>query len=337
MEPKISIIILNWNGWQDTIECLESVYEIDYSNYDVIIVDNGSKDNSIYKIHEYCMGNLKVKSNFFGYKTHNKQIEIVEIDEKGLKANLDYKIRNLDSNRKIFIIKNDKNYGFAKGNNIGINFSINNLNPDYILLLNNDTVVNDDFLKELIKCFKNHQNIAAIQPSIFFYDQKEKIQSIGGTLNIITGKESDIIDTKEDLVECDRLIGASMLIKRSALEKIGLIDERYFLYMEETDWCYRAKKANYSLKGCKKSKIWHKMQKSLGSGNTILDYYWTRNMILFYRKNSKRYLPTFIVFFSIRILKQIFFLILNRKSTKGIIYGLFDGILGKKGILKRSI
>ena len=76
--PKVSVIILNWNGWKDTIECLESLYQIDYPNYDIILVDNDSKDDSIQRIRDYCEGQLKPKSPFYNYNPKNKPIQIFE-------------------------------------------------------------------------------------------------------------------------------------------------------------------------------------------------------------------------------------------------------------------
>ena len=77
---NVVIIILNWNGWQDTIECLESLYQNHYSNYDIVVVDNNSNDKSVHKIKEYCNGKIKIESPFFSYNPHNKPIEIVEIE-----------------------------------------------------------------------------------------------------------------------------------------------------------------------------------------------------------------------------------------------------------------
>ena len=147
MDPKVSIIILNWNGWQDTIECLESLFQINYPNYDIVLVDNASKDNSIKKIEDYCNGNIKVKSNFFRYKKENKPIKIINLTFKDQQYFFkdEYDIKGLPSQRKIFLIENQLNYGFAEGNNIGIRFSLKTLSPDYLLLLNNDTVVDVTF------------------------------------------------------------------------------------------------------------------------------------------------------------------------------------------------
>ncbi len=75
--PEVAVIILNWNGWEDTIECLESLYQINYPNYNVILVDNASEDNSIEKIREYCAGKLEIQSDFFEYDKQNKPLNLI--------------------------------------------------------------------------------------------------------------------------------------------------------------------------------------------------------------------------------------------------------------------
>ena len=107
------------------------------------LVDNDSEDDSIEKITAYCEAQIKPKSNFYSYKSDNKPIQIFEFNKKeaetGKALELDYNL--LSSNQRLILIKNDKNYGFAEGNNIGIRYALKSLNPTYILLLNNDTVV----------------------------------------------------------------------------------------------------------------------------------------------------------------------------------------------------
>lgn len=117
MNPKVSIIILNWNGWEDTIECLESLYQITYPNYDVIVVDNCSKDESIEKIKEYAEGKIEVESKFFAFSDNNKPIKIVEYTREEAEAGgwKEKELENVPSNRKLILIKNEKNYGFAGG------------------------------------------------------------------------------------------------------------------------------------------------------------------------------------------------------------------------------
>ncbi|GAG66010.1 unnamed protein product, partial [marine sediment metagenome] len=117
-KDKVSIIILNWNGWEDTIECLESLYQITYPNYNVIVVDNSSEDDSIERIKEYREGRIKVESTFFNYDPSNKPIKIIEYtrEETETDGGKEREILDLPSNRKMILIKNDKNYGFAEGN-----------------------------------------------------------------------------------------------------------------------------------------------------------------------------------------------------------------------------
>ena len=105
ISPKVSIIILNWNGWEDTIECLESLYQITYPNYDVIVVDNGSEDDSIEKIKEYAEGKVRVESKFFEYDSRNKPIKIMEYTRGEAEAGggKEKEIANLPSNRKLII------------------------------------------------------------------------------------------------------------------------------------------------------------------------------------------------------------------------------------------
>jgi len=146
--PRVTIIILNWNGWEDTVECLESIFQINYHNFVVIVVDNASEDDSIEKLRQYCNGILKVNSKFFYYSSLNKPIELFEYTNNELEKTFNSNTKNLSN--KLFLIKNSKNYGFAKGNNIGIEYAINTFDPDYVLLLNNDTVVDKEFLKELV-------------------------------------------------------------------------------------------------------------------------------------------------------------------------------------------
>jgi GT2 family glycosyltransferase len=303
---RVSIIILNWNGWKDTIECLESLYQINYSNFDVIVVDNDSHDESLEKIRNYASGNINIKSEFFEYNYSNKPIKILEYtrnEYENSKGEINF--FKLPSKR-LFLIKNDANYGFAEGNNIGIRYAFNDLNPNYILLLNNDTVVDKDFLEELVNIGEKNTDIGIIGPKIYYYDEQNTIWCVGGKIDwkFARGLHVGIneVDNGQynEMREFDYVSGSALLIKREVVDGIGLLDKQFFLYFEESDWALRASQKEYRSVYAPEAKVWHKVSKSGGglSKETGL-YYITRNRWLFMKKwaNSKDY--SFFVIYQI--------------------------------------
>ncbi|GAH69761.1 unnamed protein product, partial [marine sediment metagenome] len=246
MTPKVSIIILNWNGWEDTIECLESLYQITYPNYNVIVVDNGSEDDSIVKIKEYCEGKIKIESKFFKYDPDNKPIKIIEYTREKAEAGggKEEEIIDLSSNEKLIIIKNEKNYGFTGGNNIGIKYILREKKTDYILLLNNDTVVDGNFLTELVKVAESDPKIGIVGPKILnYYDGA--IDFCGGKINWWLGRPYHI--KHEYCGKTDFITGCCMLIKKQLIEKGIVFDNVYFSYFEDADLCEQVKRNGYSL------------------------------------------------------------------------------------------
>jgi GT2 family glycosyltransferase len=337
--PHIAILILNWNGWEDTIECLESIYQITYSNYDVIVIDNGSYDESIQKIKEYCNGKVPIKSEFITFDPSNKPIQIFEYTEEDIETHDSnhFVQNNLCSNKKIRIIRNKKNYGFAEGNNIGMRFALRFLNPDYVLLLNNDTVVDKNFLNELINVMESSSVLGFAGPKIYYYDKNNLINFAGGKVNFWKGKAYHIGINKIDRGQynnikfVDYVNGACLLSKVELIKKIGLLDPKYFTYWEETDWCIRGYRNNYRSLYIPKAIIWHKVAKSNINKNNI--YYMVRNMFWFMKKNANRYhYCSFILyFFFVRFWIFSGVLIIN-KDFKGItifIKAIRDGLFSK--------
>jgi len=339
---KISIVILNWNGWKDTIECLESLYQITYTNYDVVVVDNGSIDESIKKIKGYCEGKIKVESKFFKYDDNNKPIKIIEYNrEESANRGKESELDNFDSNKKLILIKNEKNYGFAEGNNIAIKYAMNFLKPEYILLLNNDTIVDKNFLNKMVEIGERDKSHGIVGPKIYYYDYKGKTNIInftGADLIIWKGKEIRYGFKEEDKgqfnneMEVDKIEGSCMLIKTKLLDEIGLLDTNYFAYWEETDLCFRASKKGYKIIYSPSARIWHKIAVSCGGDyNPTKIYYMTRNMLLFIKKNSSTldkirfslYLILYYFWF-----KAIVYLLYHRdvKKFTSYIKGFIDGI-----------
>jgi len=194
---KVSIIILNYNGKNILKKCLESIENKTlYKNYEIIVVDNNSTDDSI-----------KMLQKFFP---------------------------------EIKLIRNPKNYGFAKGNNIGVREVLKH-GTDYILLLNNDTEVTENWLKGMIEIANSDERIGIVGPQLILPNgnvQKNCYSyKYGLTKKFAPDKTQDV----------DCVSGACMLIKRDLVEKIGLLDERFILYFEEVDYSMRTKKAGYRI------------------------------------------------------------------------------------------
>lgn len=349
MNSKISIIIINWNGWKDTLECLESLYQIDYPNYNVILVDNNSKDYSVEKIEEYCQGKIEVNSPFFVHSTKNKPIKIFKYNENELNDGLRIKknekeIYSMQSNKKLILIENSVNLGFSGGNNIGLKYALKNLKSDYILLLNNDTVVDTDFLTEMLEVANSNNQIGFLGPKTYYYTDKNIICFAGGLLNMSKGKPHAIGVNEVDnhqynkIRNVDYVEGSCLLVKKEVLDKIGLFDTKYFAYWEETDLCKRGSKVGYHAVYVPRAKIWHKVSASFNSPLKL--YYYTRNKIWFMKKNAtrKEYLSFILYFFGYLFWRRNFDCfyssLRNKKNfekmrnfSKGAVEGL---IYGKK-------
>ena len=331
-DPFVAIIILNWNGWLDTIECLESIYHINYTNYQVIVVDNNSSDDSIEKINDYARGDLEVKSNFFKYDPTDRPIGIIKHGQETSE------IEKFSTNNKyLILIENEINYGFAEGNNIGIRYALKHLNTKYILLLNNDTVVDKDFLNILVKEGENVGKIGLLGPKIYYYDNPNIIWSVGGKIDwkLARGLHVGINEIDKGQYNkkkvFDYINGSALLIKKEVFEDIGFLDETFFLYFEETDLALRALEEGYGSLYVPDSEIWHKISKSGGGIKKEIGlYYITRNRWIFMKKWSKKI--DFIIFVLTQICGAIILPLFmsicynNKKLIKVYYKGLWDGI-----------
>ncbi|MDY9927604.1 glycosyltransferase family 2 protein [Methanosarcina sp.] len=337
MTSKVAIIILNWNGWEDTIECLESVYQIKYPNYDIIVVDNGSKDKSIEKIKEYAAGNILIESNFFKYNSNNKPIHLIEHSPEELKFS-DRIRKDLDSlplEKKLIIIKNNENYGFAEGNNIAIKYSLHFLDPDYVLLLNNDVVVDSGFLDELILNAESDQSIGVLGPTIYDYKPPNQIQSAGSRVLWNKGEAINLTYEHGNIPkipqEVDSVIGCALLAKSKLFDEIGYLNRNYFAYFEETEWCVRARNANYKIMYIPKGKVWHKGGATSNKITGFALYHYTRNRFWFMKQHAshKQYAIFISYFLGFKFFSFVGWALLNRNKPLLISFlkGVRDGLL----------
>ena len=230
-------------------------------------MDNNSKDGSITKIKEYCKGEINVKSKFFSEYPGNKPISVFEYTkDEAEDSKVDEEFSGLSSNERLVLIKNFENYGFAEGNNIGIRYILDTFNSDYILLLNNDTVVEKNFLDYLVRVAETDPQIGILGPKIYYYDFQGKsdvIANLGGKINLNKYPGYyDLVETKEfqnykDVIECDWVSGAAMLMKSRDLP-IKLLNKELFFGCEDIDLALRLKEYGYKSVVVSDSRIWHK-------------------------------------------------------------------------------
>jgi len=245
--PLVTIVILNWNGLADTSECLRSVLGIGYTNYNVIVVDNGSRDDEAAALRE----------------TFGARIQVIE---------------------------SPANLGFAGGANLGIQQALKG-GADFVLLLNNDTIVDPSFVDELVDAALSLPQLAAACPKTYFYDRPTEIYSTGGFYSLWRGTARQVGRGQTDAGQFDEIAergyadGVCMLIPRQALERVGLLDEDYFAYWEETDWCARARDAGLRCYYVPRARIWHKAERSQAKTNAF-QYLYRRNALLFVRKRG---------------------------------------------------
>lgn len=331
----VAVIIVNWNNWKDTIECLQSIYNIDYEDYYVILVDNASSDGSIKVIKQYVQGIFGNDSELTKSVNRGKRIEIIEYTEdQVISGKSDSKAFNEGDLKKVLIIiENSKNYGYAKACNIGVNYAMKVLKPCYILLINNDVVVDRFFLKRLVEVSNADLKIGCAGPMICYYDQPYRLQQVYGKRNLYLGIYWRSLYNVKEPCEVDSLIGAALLIKAEVIERVGLFDPLFFMYTEETDLCLRIRKAGYKLVYVPSAKVYHKASRSSGGELSLFRlYYCTRNQLLLARKHL---IP--LLFFPLWIPRFLFTLLKNLIKTRNlmvakvILKGLLDFTKGRFG------
>lgn len=282
--PSIFIIILNWNGWKDTIECLESVQKIDYPNYWIIVVDNNSTDYSIEKMIEWARGKIPINTSLVKYCPELKPVEYVvytqKIAERGGDGS-DDKLMVFPSYRRIIFIQNEKNYGYAEGNNVGIRYALKK-NANFIFILNNDTVVDKNILREFIEAY-HILGPACYGAKVYHYFNPEKVQFSGVKFDFLKMQFKHSTTDVKFFKEIDYASGAGFLLPSEIIKKVGLFDKKLFLY-DETDLCYRIKKIGYKIFLVPKAIVYHKGSSSFKKSDIKIEYFSVRSRFLWAEK-----------------------------------------------------
>jgi hypothetical protein len=240
--PRVAVIVLNWNNRDDTLGCLESLRHLDYPNYEIVVVDNGSTD-----------GSVEAVGAFFPKAT---------------------------------ILETGENLGFAEGNNVGLRHTLAH-GADYVVLLNNDTEVAPDFISLLVDAVGATPQAGVAGPTIYYFDRPTTIWSAGGAIDWRRGDTQMIgLDEVDEgqygtIREVDFVTGCALLARREVIERVGMLDPRFFMYYEEAEWCVRAARAGYKILHVPQAHVWHKIMPTQQTASPHIHYYVTRNQLLF--------------------------------------------------------
>lgn len=240
--PSVTVIVLNWNGRDDTVACLESLAALDYGNFQVMVVDNGSTDGSVGAIRQRF-----------------PELEIIETG---------------------------RNLGFAEGNNVGIRIALDR-EVQYVFLLNNDTVVHPSLLSELLAAAERCPEGGIFGAKILYHSDPSQIWYAGARWDDERMNFRHILNERDGhadergVIATSYACGCAFLAKREVLQKVGLLDPKFFLTFEESDFCYRARNAGFLSYYVPAAILWHKISVSFGGPESpLVKYFLTRNRLL---------------------------------------------------------
>jgi GT2 family glycosyltransferase len=287
VNPSIAIILVNWNGKEDSLECLSSLKKISYAPHEIILVDNGSSDDSVACIQQ--------------------------------------------SFPDIHLIETKKNLGFAGGNNVAIRWALEK-KFDFLFLLNNDTIVAPDILEELLAASRAKPKAGILGANVLRYKDPTTIDHLGGIWDpSIAEFHSPFTEHKDhesiQMQKVDYVSGCAFFVKKELFEAIGLLEEKFFLIWEESDFCARAQKQGFEIWTVPSAKIWHKVSASF-TGKPHLQYYWWRNRLLWIERNCSKkelfalyknlLLKEITHTFKIRFLKELQYIFLRLFTQKSL-------------------
>ena len=267
-EPIVVAVVLNYLRPLDTLACLSSIRDSSYSSLRILVVDNASPDDSVNRI-----------------RNSHPDIEVIESKING---------------------------GYAGGMNIGIRYAMK-FSPEYLLLVNSDTIVAEDFIEKLVEVMNVHQRAAAVSGTIYYFPEKEKIWYAGGTMRYwrASGFTHHTLpeyrkDITIDAIPVSFISGCGFLVRVSSLEQVGLFNEQFFMYLEDTELCSRFLKNNFELLYLPTAKLYHKVINNKTQAFQL--YFSVRNRLFFLKLSAKRFTKFVgnLYFFSVLVLKGLF-------------------------------
>ena len=301
--PRLSVVLVNWNGSADTIECLESLLRTD-EPMRILVVDNASADDSLERIRAWASG-----AEFFqpeaGPLAHltrpplRKPVPLRELDEAEA-------LTTRPGAERLTLIRAARNHGFAGGNNLGLRHALLDPSIAHFWCLDNDTVVEADAPRALLARLDATPRVGMCGTQVRFYHRPGVVQILNGArFNVLTGDIQGIgaglpvsapFDPQRVARETDFVPGASLAVSRSFLETVGFMEEDYFLYFEEIDWAVRNRR-RFETAFAHGAIVYHKESGSIGASgdkgqrSKRSEYDLLRGRLKFYRRNFPLLLP----------------------------------------------
>ncbi len=291
---SIAIVVLNWKNAEGTVACLDSLKAC--TDLQAIVVDNGSDDGSVAIIRQ----------------------------------------RHPD----VVLLETGANLGYAGGNNVGICYALEH-GAGYVGILNNDTVADRGFIPPLVSASQMFADAAIVTPMICEAERPETIWALGGQIDWSTADsrrlhagEARSAWKDQPPFEVEFAVGTALLASRQVWERAGLIDESFFLYYEESDWCIRARRVGIPSVAAAASCVWHEAATGGGRTSPQVTYYMTRNALRFVRRNQAGHSawPALL-----RIAGRAHWFVLGdlrrgqRRRARARLLGVYDFLRGRSG------
>ena len=291
--PKVYVVTLNWNGASDTIACAESLRGLQHPCCAFVICDNASRPDDLARLRAWgatLPGGLP------------------EIDAEAIAPVAPGSAPQREG--QFVMVHTGANRGYAGGMNAGLRHALAQGDADYAWVLNNDTAVAPDALAPLLARMQADPTIGICGSTLIYFDRRDQVQALGGSaydawrarsraLGAFSATASVPPDPTEVEAQLAYVVGAAMLVSRDFLQRVGLMDERYFLYSEEHDWAHRGRQAGFRLAWAPASQVFHKHGATIGTaasgGSTLSLFYLYRNKLLFTARHYPTWLPSALV------------------------------------------
>lgn len=314
---RVCVVLLNYNGWADTLECLESVLRGGYRELTVVVCDNASHDGSLAHLRAWAEGRLDARvppSNplrALSFPPLPKPIPFVEYGrdeaERGGEPGDD---------APLVLVRTGGNLGFAGGNNVGLRYALAR-GFDAVWLLNNDTVVRPDTLAAMVEEMRRDPRVGIVGSTLLYYHDPATVQAWGGARynpwlalprHVGANQPAALaVNAAEVERRLSYVTGASMLVSSAFLREVGLMSEDYFLYFEEIDWATR-NAGRFRMAYAPASVVFHREGGSIGAHagkkTALADYHFMRNRILYTRKYKPAALPTVYIALAVAALRR---------------------------------